>query len=63
MIGSLFNSHLFDFTHGWTYVLGVGIAGGTVLKDLSSRQIPVQKDNGKRFTTRKSTWSDSAAVS
>ena len=33
VIGSLFNSHLFDFTHGWVYVVGVGIAGGTVLKE------------------------------
>jgi O-antigen ligase len=32
VIGSLFNSHLFDFTQGWTYVIGVGIAGGAVLK-------------------------------
>lgn len=31
VIGSLFNSHLFDFTHGWIYVVGVGIAAGTVL--------------------------------
>jgi hypothetical protein len=30
--GSLFNSHVFDFTHGWGYVLGVGIAGGVMLK-------------------------------
>ena len=30
---SLFNSHLFDFHAGWMYVLGVGIAGGMVLKD------------------------------
>jgi O-antigen ligase len=29
---SLFNSHLFDFNEGWMYVLGVGIAGGEVLK-------------------------------
>jgi O-antigen ligase len=29
-VGSLFNSHLFDFTHGWGYVIGVGIAGGIV---------------------------------
>jgi O-antigen ligase len=29
---SLFNSHLFDFHEGWMYVLGVGVAGGTVLK-------------------------------
>jgi O-antigen ligase len=28
---SLFNSHLFDFHEGWMYVMGVGIAGGTVL--------------------------------
>ena len=31
VIGSLFNSHLYDFTHGWLYVVGVGIAGGLVL--------------------------------
>jgi O-antigen ligase len=29
---SLFNSHLFDFHEGWMYVLGVGAAGGMVLK-------------------------------
>ena len=28
---SLFNSHIFDFTEGWMYVLGVGIAGGKML--------------------------------
>ncbi|QWG17424.1 O-antigen ligase family protein [Bradyrhizobium sediminis] len=28
---SLFNSHLFDFSEGWIYVLGVGVAGGMVL--------------------------------
>lgn len=33
IIGSLFNSHLFDFTQGWGYVLGVGVAAGAVLKD------------------------------
>ena len=32
IVGSLFNSHLFDFTHGWVYVVGFGIAGGAVLK-------------------------------
>jgi O-antigen ligase len=30
VIGSLFNSHLFDFTHGWIYVLGVGVAAGVL---------------------------------
>jgi O-antigen ligase len=29
---SLFNSHLFDFHEGWMYVIGVGVAGGVVLK-------------------------------
>jgi O-antigen ligase len=32
IVGSLFNSHLFDFTQGWGYVMGVGVAAGTVLK-------------------------------
>ena len=42
IIGSLFNSHLFDFTHGWGYVIGVGIAGGIVLKEfvLSNANLP-----------------------
>jgi len=31
-VGSLFNSHLFDFTQGWLYVFGVGIAGGAMLR-------------------------------
>ena len=31
MLSSLFNSHLFDFTEGWIYVLGVGVAGGMAL--------------------------------
>lgn len=31
MLSSLFNSHLFDFSEGWLYVLGVGIAGGMTL--------------------------------
>jgi hypothetical protein len=31
MLTSLANSHLFDFTEGWLYVLGVGVAGGMAL--------------------------------
>jgi O-antigen ligase len=31
VIGSLFNSHLFDFVQGWVYVIGVGVAGGAAL--------------------------------
>ena len=37
IVGSLFNSHLFDFTQGWVYVLGVGVAGGMVLKRQSPK--------------------------
>ncbi|MGJ5072794.1 O-antigen ligase family protein [Bradyrhizobium oligotrophicum] len=29
---SLFNSHIFDFHEGWMYVIGVGVAGGMVLR-------------------------------
>lgn len=32
IVSSLFNSHLFDFTSGWLYVFGVGVAGGMVLR-------------------------------
>jgi O-antigen ligase len=32
---SLFNSHIFDFNEGWMYVLGVGVAGGMVLRKSS----------------------------
>jgi O-antigen ligase len=31
-VGSLFNSHLFDFSQGWLYVFGVGVAGGMMLR-------------------------------
>ena len=32
VVSSATNSHLFDFTQGWLYVFGVGVAGGMVLK-------------------------------
>jgi len=31
MLSSLLNTHLFDFTSGWIYVLGVGVAGDMAL--------------------------------
>jgi O-antigen ligase len=34
---SLFNSHIFDFHEGWMYVLGVGVAGGMMLKKRTHR--------------------------
>jgi O-antigen ligase len=37
---SLFNSHLFDFHEGWMYVLGAGVAGGTVLRARAGAAVP-----------------------
>ncbi len=34
IFSSLFNSHLFDFHEGWMYVLGVGVAGGAMLREI-----------------------------
>ena len=42
IIGSLFNSHLSDFTHGWLYVVGVGVAGGIA----TSRALTADLVNG-----------------
>jgi O-antigen ligase len=36
VVGCLFNSHLFDFTQGWTYVFGVGVLGGMVLRQAAA---------------------------
>lgn len=36
VVGSLFNSHLFDFSQGWLYVIGVGVTGGMVLRSAST---------------------------
>ena len=35
IVSSLVNSHLFDFSQGWLYVFGVGVAGGTVLREIA----------------------------
>jgi O-antigen ligase len=37
VLGSLFNSHLFDFLEGWLYVIGVGVAGGMLAKQMNQR--------------------------
>jgi O-antigen ligase len=44
---SLFNSHLFDFNEGWMYVLGVGIAGGTVLHSRSREAVAPTRDRAR----------------
>ena len=38
LVGSLFNSHLLDFTQGWSYVVGVGVAGGVMMKTSRERR-------------------------
>jgi O-antigen ligase len=42
VVGCLFLSYLFDFSSGWTYVLGVGVLGGIVEK----RRAPAAHDGG-----------------
>ncbi|MBX9826162.1 MAG: O-antigen ligase family protein [Xanthobacteraceae bacterium] len=44
VVGSLFNSHLFDFTQGWGYVMGVGVAAGMVLQQTGPRQAAEVRD-------------------
>ncbi len=38
VVGSLFNSHLMDFTQAWIYVFAVGVFGGTVLREAQARE-------------------------
>jgi len=40
VVGSLFNSFLFDFTEGWIYVVGFGVAAGMLRRQLDG---PVRK--------------------
>jgi O-antigen ligase len=46
IVSSLFNSSLFDFVHGWIYVLGVGTLCGMVLRD--GRSAPRHRDERRR---------------
>jgi O-antigen ligase len=40
IVSSLVNSHLFDFSQGWFYVFGVGVAGGMVLRERDGAVMP-----------------------
>jgi O-antigen ligase len=44
---SLFNSHITDFHEGWMYVLGVGVAGGMLLRT-GSREATLGAGNSDR---------------
>jgi O-antigen ligase len=37
VVSSVAHSHLFDFNNGWLYVFAVGVVGGAVLRDQSTR--------------------------
>jgi O-antigen ligase len=45
-VGSLVNSHLFDFDEGWIYVIGVGVAGAMVARAREKAE-PSAKTAGK----------------
>ncbi len=45
VVSSLFNSHLFDFTQGWLYVFGVGVAGGIALRERARRSESHETDS------------------
>ena len=48
VVSSLVHSHLFDFTHGWLYVFGVGVAGGMVLRQSPPRHSPMVSHEKQR---------------
>jgi O-antigen ligase len=52
VVGSLFNSFLFDFTEGWLYVLGVGVAGGIALRQRDAAR--AEGDNASVADSRRS---------
>jgi O-antigen ligase len=53
--GSLFNTHLFDFTEGWIYVCCVGALGGTCLRNIDLPLAPEQSSLSvfERFLPKK----------
>jgi O-antigen ligase len=63
-LGSLFNSHLFDFVEGWIYVLGVGVAGGMTLtaRQLQSGSAPLPRPSCWQ-AVRRATGTAAGAVS
>jgi O-antigen ligase len=47
VVSSMSSSHLFDFVHGWIYVFGVGVLGGTQLR-LKTNQLVLPKTGDER---------------
>ncbi len=52
MLSSLINSHLFDFTEGWIYVLGVGVAAGQTLAQRVSLRSPAPAGSASASRSR-----------
>ena len=56
VVGSFFNSHLFDFVQGWVYVVGVGVAGGMVLNRHQSEYDVLAELSAARPPPDRSSW-------
>ncbi len=39
LVGSLFNSFIFDFTEGWLYIFGVGVAAGMLRRQQDAQRL------------------------
>ena len=52
ILSSLINSHLFDFTEGWIYVLGVGVAAGQTLARRVSLRSPAPAGSASASRSR-----------
>lgn len=40
LVGSLFNSFIFDFTEGWLYIFGVGVVAGMLKRQQEGKRLP-----------------------
>jgi O-antigen ligase len=60
IVSSLFNSHLIDFTQGWIYVFGVGVAGGMILR---ARRLVSRIRSSPNFAATSQRTSDSKDTS
>jgi len=47
IVSSQFNSHLFDFSQGWLYVLGVGVVGGMVRRERAASALRPERASGR----------------
>jgi hypothetical protein len=48
IISSVFHSHLFDSSHGWLYVFGIGVLGGMVQRNQSFTTLALAGSNNHR---------------